>query len=247
MSVDAADCVDQFKQEVQLLASEVERLKQQVERLTKVVTPRSSFLTTSNRTMPGWGNSSYTRCQLSFSWTELNKGYKEREITFRTGGLGRHMQEDVYESWVCMDHFCGDPVFCWVYHEIEKIFTPWGTNSELLLITGVEHTRTDTSPVTSGTATNTPAPVPASAPAALAVQSWTEADVESFFTRCNLPVHGLQGNAIDGPSLVLLFLDADAPTFFCQATPDGLGFSNIMFVGRFTKEMSLLGVTRPKK
>jgi archaellum component FlaC len=53
--------------------SEVERLKQQVERLTKVVTPRSSFMTTGNRTMPGWGSSAYTRCQLPFSWTELNK------------------------------------------------------------------------------------------------------------------------------------------------------------------------------
>ena len=47
------------------------------------------------------------------------------------------MQENVYETWVCMDHFCGDPVFCWVFHEIEKVFTPWGTNSELLLITGL--------------------------------------------------------------------------------------------------------------
>jgi hypothetical protein len=82
---------------------------------------------------------------------------------------------------------------------------------------------------------------------ALDVQSWTEDDVEAFFTRCNFPVYGLQGNAIDGPSLVLLFLDADAKTFFCQPAPDGLGFSNIMFVGRFTKEMSLFGVTRPKK
>ncbi len=51
-SVDAADCV---------------------ERLTKVVTPRSLFMSTSNRTLPGWGNSAYTRCQLLFSWTELNK------------------------------------------------------------------------------------------------------------------------------------------------------------------------------
>ena len=55
------------------MRSEVERLKQQVERLTKVVTPRSSFLTTSNRTMAIWGSSAYTRCQLPFSWTELNK------------------------------------------------------------------------------------------------------------------------------------------------------------------------------
>jgi hypothetical protein len=142
-----------------------------------------------------------------------------------------------------MDHFCGDPVFCWVYHETNKVFTPWGPNSELLL-SSWNHTHTDTSPATSGAVTNASAPVPASA---LSVQSWTEADVESFFTRCNFPVHGLQGNAIDGPSLVLRFLDADAKTFFCQTAPEGLGFSNIMFVGRFTNEMSLLGVTRPKK
>ena len=37
---------------------------------------------------------------------------------------GDTVQEDVYGSWVCMDHFCGGPVFCWVYNEIEKIFTP---------------------------------------------------------------------------------------------------------------------------
>jgi archaellum component FlaC len=53
--------------------SEVERLKQQVERLTKVVTPRSSFIPTGNRSMPAWGTSGYSRCQLPFSWTELIK------------------------------------------------------------------------------------------------------------------------------------------------------------------------------
>ena len=72
-----------------------------------------------------------------FHYIRYIQGYKEREIIFRTGGLGRHMQEDVYESWVCMDHYCGDPVFCWVYNEIDKVFTPWGTNSELRLIIGL--------------------------------------------------------------------------------------------------------------
>ena len=111
MSVDAADCVDQFKQEGEDLRSEierlkqegeqvgsqverlkqegedlkseVERLKQQVERLTKVVTPRSSFMPTGNRTMPGWGSTAYTRCQLPFSWTELNKVTKFYSIVSR--------------------------------------------------------------------------------------------------------------------------------------------------------------------
>jgi hypothetical protein len=79
--------VDQFKQGEVEWASEVERLKQQVERLTntgellaseveglkQLVTPRLSFMPTGNRTMPGWGNSAYTRCQLPFLWTELIK------------------------------------------------------------------------------------------------------------------------------------------------------------------------------
>ena len=70
-----------------------------------------------------------------FHYIHYIQGYKDREIMFRTGGLGRHIQENVYEIWMCMDHYCGDPVFCWVYHEIDKVFTPWGPNSELLLIT----------------------------------------------------------------------------------------------------------------
>jgi len=223
--------------------AEAEKLSSEVERLKQKVASCSSFIPTGNLTM-SWGKSGYSHCQLPFSWTELIQGYKEREIIFKSGGLGHRLQENLYETWVCMDHFCGDPVFCWVYHETNKVFTPWGPNSELLLSTW-EHTRTeDTSPATPGSATNASASVPAPV---LVVQSWTEADVDAFFSRCNFPVHGLQGNAIDGPSLVLLFLDADAPTFFCQEPPDGLGFSKIMFVGRFTKEMSLLGVTRPKK
>ena len=107
-----------LKQQGEQCGSEVERLNQQgeqlgseFERLKQLVTTRSSFIPTGNRTMTAWGNSGYSRCQLPFSWTELNKGYKECDIIFRTGGLGRHMQENVYESWVCMDHFCGDPVF----------------------------------------------------------------------------------------------------------------------------------------
>jgi hypothetical protein len=79
--------VDQFKKGEEEWASEVESLKQQVERLTntgellaseveglkQLVTPRSSFMPTGNRTMPGWGNSAYTRCELPFSWPELIK------------------------------------------------------------------------------------------------------------------------------------------------------------------------------
>ncbi len=57
---------EQLKQQGELLGSEVERLKH-------LLTPRSSFIPTGNRTMPAWGKSVYSRCQLLFSWTELNK------------------------------------------------------------------------------------------------------------------------------------------------------------------------------
>jgi len=58
---------------VDQLGNEVKSLKHEVESLKQLVTPRSSFIPTGNRTMPTWGNSVHTRCHLSFSWTELNK------------------------------------------------------------------------------------------------------------------------------------------------------------------------------
>jgi hypothetical protein len=58
---------------VDQLENEVRSLKYEVDSLKQLVTPRSSFIPTGNRTIPAWGNSVYTRCQLPFSWTELNK------------------------------------------------------------------------------------------------------------------------------------------------------------------------------
>jgi hypothetical protein len=91
--------------------SAVDQLGSEVEKLKQLMTPGSSFIPTGNHTMSAWGKSGYSHCQLPFSWTELIKVLKfysllshcvkEGEVVFRTGGLGRHMQENVYESWVC--------------------------------------------------------------------------------------------------------------------------------------------------
>ena len=49
-------------------------------------------------------------------------------------GLGTRLEPDGYQTWLCLlDHPCGDPSYCWVYHERDQVFTPWGKNSELKL------------------------------------------------------------------------------------------------------------------
>ncbi len=53
--------------------STVDQLGSEVEKLKQLMTPGSSFIPTGNRTMPAWGKSGYSHCQLPFSWTELIK------------------------------------------------------------------------------------------------------------------------------------------------------------------------------
>ena len=48
------------------------------------------------------------------------------------------LQVEGYETWQCIrDHECAtdlsDPWFCFVYHETNKVFTPWGPNAQLKL------------------------------------------------------------------------------------------------------------------
>ena len=82
-----------------------------------------------------WGRPGYSHCEQPFSWRELVSGYQNMKIPFKSGGLGRLMEVGGYETWVCIrDHFCGDPWFCWVYHEGRKLFSPWGPNSVLNLV-----------------------------------------------------------------------------------------------------------------
>jgi len=91
-----------------------------------------------------WGSHEYDHCEQPFSWTELLAAYKKGkrrsaqdehqafDIIFKSGGLGKRLDKDGYVNWVCIkDHFCGDPSFCWVYHQTRKVFTPWGTAREL--------------------------------------------------------------------------------------------------------------------
>ena len=61
------------------------------------------------------------------------KGYKDKYIPYKVGGLGKRLEPGGYETWVCLldDHPCGDPHYCWVYHKTDKVFTAWGINTEL--------------------------------------------------------------------------------------------------------------------
>ena len=101
-----------------------------------------------------WGSDEYDHCEQPFSWKELLAAYKAGNrrsakevhgafnITFKSGGLGNRVDEGGYKTWVCIrDHFCGDPYFCWVYHETRKVFTPWGTARELRLRSVVDDWR----------------------------------------------------------------------------------------------------------
>jgi hypothetical protein len=80
------------------------------------------------------------------------------------------------------------------------------------------------------------------------IESWDEATVEQFFVRCHFPTKGLRDNQVDGLSLVELFQDKDQEKNFCNSVEEGgLGFTKLLFKGRFKKEMMLLGVVEAKK
>ena len=82
-----------------------------------------------------WGRPGYVHCDQPYSWRELVYGYKDNTVPVKSGGLGKLLERGGYQTWVCINHhFCGDPFFCWVYHETREVFTPWGTNGELRLV-----------------------------------------------------------------------------------------------------------------
>ena len=76
---------------------------------------------------------SHSHCVQPYTWHELVDGYKDKYIPYKMGGLGKRLEPGGYQTWVCLldDHPCGDPHYCWVYHETDKVFMPWGTNTEL--------------------------------------------------------------------------------------------------------------------
>ena len=97
------------------------------------------FYPSPTATQVNWGKPEYAHCGQPYTWDELLHGYKNSSISFKTGGLGKLVEENGYETWQCFrDHYCAadanDPWFCFVYHETEKVFTPWGENAGLELV-----------------------------------------------------------------------------------------------------------------
>ena len=73
-----------------------------------------------------WGKPGYSHCEQPYVWRELVYCYKDNKVHLKAGGLGKLFEHGGYQTWVCIqDHFCGDPWFCWVYHETKEIFTQW--------------------------------------------------------------------------------------------------------------------------
>ena len=85
-----------------------------------------------------WGRPGHGHCVQPYTWGELVDGYKGRYIPYKVGGLGKRLEPGGEQTWVCLldDHPCGDPHYCWVYHETDKVFMLWGTNTELELVPG---------------------------------------------------------------------------------------------------------------
>ena len=84
-----------------------------------------------------WGSPEHAQCIQPYSWTELLEEINNG--TVKTGGLGKLMEIHGYETWQCLlFHSCAtdprDPWFCFVYHETNKVFTPWGQNARLKLV-----------------------------------------------------------------------------------------------------------------
>lgn len=80
----------------------------------------------------------FLHCKLPVTWGDIFGCKKPGLCPYKTGGLGRLMVKDEVEAWVCVEHACAgasaDPRFCFVYHEQQALFIPWGTNQELRMI-----------------------------------------------------------------------------------------------------------------
>ncbi|EKX36833.1 hypothetical protein GUITHDRAFT_116999 [Guillardia theta CCMP2712] len=89
-----------------------------------------------------WGDNlpvGYKTCKLPYTWEEiLVPRMKNCSLDFKTGGLG-YLMTSRFQSWFCVKHHpCAwdalNPFFCFVYDEDNRVFVPWGSNSELKLV-----------------------------------------------------------------------------------------------------------------
>ena len=92
----------------------------------------------------------YKHCALNFTLQELRQRHKNMlPPRFKTGGLGKLMQPDVFEIWACVeDHDCSghsspqDGWFCWVlderkalpYERAPEQWVAWGHHCDLKLV-----------------------------------------------------------------------------------------------------------------
>ena len=94
--------------------------------------------------VPPWNQLQYKSCQPLFdSWADMRRRLDEGSLVIKTGGLGKLMVLEEYESWVCVrDDACalgGDDFFCYVFNEATSLFVPWDQNSKLKLFRSNAH------------------------------------------------------------------------------------------------------------
>ena len=95
-------------------------------------------------TVPPWNQLQYKSCQPLFdSWADMRRRLDEGSLVVKTGGLGKLMVPEQFESWVCVrDDACalgGDYFFCYVFNEVTRLFVAWDQNSKLKLFRPKAH------------------------------------------------------------------------------------------------------------
>ena len=131
--------------------------------LVHLPVPAASVVKGTHNRTNDWGKQEYVHCVQPYTWRELVYGYKNSRVVYKVGGLGRLLEEGGYQTWQCFpDHYCAtddsDPWFCFVYHETEKVFTPWGENSRLELVRNVGLCQKEAAGQRNLTCDNTPIP-----------------------------------------------------------------------------------------
>jgi len=80
----------------------------------------------------------FKRCQTPWTWDDLYDGYKESTIDYYQGSLGMRSVSGMFETYACIraDPCALGPTdyFCYVYHEVEHRFVPWGPNTALQIV-----------------------------------------------------------------------------------------------------------------